>query len=206
LITFSRFRIPIFLVLVACELIIMLSGSLVLLSTLIATVAGVPVQTGHDLAAGDIDGILTVLDRVGTGIVKVDAEVKLWLGDLNNGIRILDDARWVHQDMSTGAKFIGDLPNGTIGVFDSLRIAFPMTSIMRSVDSYTTNLVGKKSFIGNLSLTSDFVTSLHDSSLAAEELSAAITTKLPDTMAWTVAPVKEVFTRRFEKTAKELRE
>jgi hypothetical protein len=198
----AQFRDPSQLQL-TCAFILMHVASLLSLSALTAVVAGGPLQKGRVLTAGEIDGILTVLDRVSIGIVKVDAEVKLWLGDWDNAIRILDDARWVHMDMATGAKFIDGLPNGTISTWDSLKIAIPMTSIMKSVDSYTNGLIANKGPIGSLSLLPDFIASLQDSKNAAQELSRAITTKLPMTMAWTVAPVTDVFIRKFDKTARE---
>jgi hypothetical protein len=187
----------------AYSLIIMISASLLLLSTLISVTAGGPLQKVQELVTSDINAILTVLDRVSIGIVKVDADVKLWLGDLENGFRILYDARWVHQDMSTGAEFIRRLPNGTISAWDALRITTPMTSIMRSVDSYTNGLINKKAVIGDLALSLEFITSLQSSKYAAEELSEAIAKKLPSVMAWAVGPVTGLFIRKFDKTARE---
>ena len=79
---------------------IMRFASLLPLSAFTLFVAGTPIRTPSDLAAEDsINGIMRVLDRVSTGIIKTDAEVKLWLDDYNGSFRILEAARWVHQDM-----------------------------------------------------------------------------------------------------------
>jgi hypothetical protein len=162
-------------------------------------------QTRRDVATFNISQILTVLDRVQTGMIKVDAEVKLWLGDLENGLRILDDGNWVHQDMSTGARFIEGLPNEMMSTFDSMKIAGPMGSMMKIADSYTAGLLKNKANIYRLSLAPQFLESLEYSKLAAQALARAIATKQPPTMAWSVKPTTDVFIKKFEKTASDLR-
>lgn len=182
----------------------MLFASLLWLGALSALVAGVPEPTQRNVATFNITHIFTVLDRVSTGMTKVDAEVKLWLGDLDNGLRILDDAKWVHQDMSTGATFLNGLPNDVMSTFDSMKIAGPMSKMMKLADSYTNGLVKNKVVIYKLALQSEFISSLQSSKLAAQQLSQAVKNKQPVTMAWSVDPTTEVFIRQFEKTAREL--
>jgi hypothetical protein len=175
--------------------------SLLSLSSLAAAVVGGPLQTLSNLAEPDINVILNVLDRVSTGIIKADAEVKLWLGDYEGSFRLLGAARSVHQDMAAGAVFISRLPNGTINAWDSLKITVPMATLMKSVESYTAGLIKNKGTIDSLSLTSQFLTSLYESRISAQALSKAIESKLPISMAWTVAPTTDVFINRLDKTA-----
>jgi hypothetical protein len=182
----------------------MLFASLLSLSALTCVIAADPVQTRRNVVAFNITQILNVLDRISTGMTKVDAEVKLWLGDLENGLRILDDGNWVHQDMSTGASFIERLPNEAMTTRDSMKIAAPMSKMMQTADSYTKGLLKNKPAIYKNRLESQFLLSLQNSKLAAQALSKAIKTKQPITMAWSVEPTTDVFIKQFEKTAKDL--
>jgi hypothetical protein len=116
-------------------------------------------------------------------------------------MRILEGARWVHQDMSTGAQFIENLPNNTINTVDALKIIGPMTNIMKSTDSYTKGLVEKKTNIEKLSLTTQVVSSLHDSRVAAGALAKAIQKKLPGTLSWSVMPTVDIIIGALDRTA-----
>ena len=84
---------------------------------------------------------------------------------------------------------------------DSLKIMGPMSTLMKSVESYTAGLMKKKEIIAGLSLTQQFVTSLYESRVSAQGLAKAIESKLPKTMAWTVQPTADVFLTRLDKTA-----
>jgi hypothetical protein len=175
-------------------------STFLLLGTLIAVVVGLPLNT-RNVATKDGDALLSVLNRIGTGITRVDAEVKLWLSDIDGGMRILEGARWVHQDMSTGAQFIENLPNNTINTVDALKIIGPMTNIMKMTDSYTRGLVEKKADFDKLSLTTQILLSLHDSRVAAEALAKAIQKKLPGTLSWSVMPTVDVIIGTLDRTA-----
>jgi hypothetical protein len=137
-------------------------------------------------------------------MTRVDAEVKLWLGDLDNGLRILNDAKWVHQDMSTGATFLDSLPDDVMSTFDAIKIAAPMTKMMLLANSYTKGIIKNKVAIYKNALQSQFISSLQSSTLAAQNLSQAIKNKQPITMAWSVDPTTDVFIQQFENTAQEL--
>jgi len=178
-------------------------SSLLSLSTLITFVVGFPLRT-RSVAEPDIEAILSSLERVSTGIVREDAEVKLWLGDFNGAMRILDGAKWVHQDMATATDFIETLHNNTISTKGALKIAGPMSKIMKATESYTKGIVEKKAFVDSLALTEQFLSSFHDSKLAAQGLAKAITMKLPTRIAWTVAPVTDVFIVALDKASQAL--
>lgn len=116
-------------------------------------------------------------------------------------MRILEGARWVHQDMSTGAQYIETLPSNTINTIDALKVIGPMTNIMKSTDSYTKGLVEKKANIDNLNLTTQVLSSLHDSKVAAGALATAIQRKLPGTLSWSVMPTVDLIIKALDKAA-----
>src|SRR5262245_16942374 len=132
----------------------MIFASLLSLSALATLVTGHVIQerSPQQSTALDIKGITTVLDRVKTGITKADADVKLWLDDYDGCVRILEDARWVHQDMHTGAQFIASFRESSVGTVDAITISIPMAAILSGVESYINGLIQKKSVINRLGM------------------------------------------------------
>jgi hypothetical protein len=155
------------------------------------------VLPNEGLVARDINGVLAVMDRVNTGITKLGADMKLWLGDFEGARRILVDAKQVLNDVQTGTQYID--AQQTLGVLDTLSLVIPMTTLNTNFDTFTTQLIDKKPQIDQLRLAGNFLNMIQQTRGGVIGLSKAIASKLPTATSWSVEPMTNQIVQKLDK-------